>query len=70
MKLTKQIGLSGSDDLNHAVLLVGYGSLNGTEYWLIKNSWSTHWGDEGYLRIASAGNLCGVATSATYAVLS
>lgn len=35
----------------------------------VKNSWSTHWGEDGYVKISQKNNLCGVATAATYPVL-
>jgi cathepsin B len=35
----------------HAILIVGFGTENGTDYWTVKNSWSSYWGDNGYFRI-------------------
>merc|ERR1712129_83482 len=51
-----------SVDFDHAVVLVGYGTDNksGLSYWVLKNSWSSHWGEDGYMRIAQHGNICGV----------
>jgi C1A family cysteine protease len=60
---------SGEDDLDHAVLAVGYGTLRGEPYWLIKNSWSTYWGNDGYVLMSQKGNNCGVATSPTYVIM-
>ncbi|KAH8336330.1 hypothetical protein KR059_001797 [Drosophila kikkawai] len=57
--------------LTHSMLLVGFGTdpIRG-DYWLIKNSQGTSWGEEGYLRLArNAGNMCGVASLAQYPVI-
>ncbi|KAM8920975.1 cathepsin S [Pelodytes ibericus] len=58
---------SCTQDVNHGVLAVGYGNLDGKDFWLIKNSWGERYGDSGYVRIArNHGNLCGVASYPSY----
>uniref|UniRef100_A0AAY4D9D5 Cathepsin 12 n=1 Tax=Denticeps clupeoides TaxID=299321 RepID=A0AAY4D9D5_9TELE len=58
------------NNLSHAVLLVGYGSEGGRDYWIIKNSWGTGWGEGGYMRMVRNGsNTCGIASYALYPVV-
>ncbi|KAE8723433.1 Senescence-specific cysteine protease SAG12 [Hibiscus syriacus] len=57
--------------LDHGVTAVGYGtSEDGTDYWLVKNSWGTGWGEEGYIRmqrnIKAKEGLCGIAMDSSY----
>ncbi|CAI0433297.1 unnamed protein product [Linum tenue] len=58
-------------DLDHGVAVVGYGtSEDGTKYWLVRNSWGTSWGDQGYIKmqrdVSAKEGLCGIAMSASY----
>lgn len=53
---------NGPGDVNHAVVAVGYGTdSEGVDYWIVKNSWGTSWGNQGYFNIKRGVNMCGVA---------
>ena len=52
--------------MDHAVLVVGYGTKDGEDYWKVKNSWGTGWGDQGYFYLKRGSNMCGVASYAAY----
>lgn len=46
--------------INHAVLVVGYDRERNKDYWLVKNSWGTAWGDRGYVKMARGKRLCAI----------
>ena len=56
----------GYYDLDHCVQLVGYNAEQGNGYWLVRNSWNTNWGEEGYIYLEMGSNVCGVADEATF----
>ncbi|KAI7745197.1 hypothetical protein M8C21_020075 [Ambrosia artemisiifolia] len=61
-----------SINLDHAVLIVGYDSKDGVDYWIIKNSWGTSWGMDGYMymarNIGDSNGLCGINMLASYPI--
>lgn len=55
--------------LDHGVLVVGYGTDSGKQYWKVKNSWGSSWGEEGYIRMergTGGAGMCGVASLPSY----
>ncbi|XP_031253607.1 cysteine proteinase COT44 [Pistacia vera] len=59
--------------LDHGVVVVGYGTENGEDYWLVRNSWGTDWGESGYIKlqrniVETYTGKCGIAMEASYPV--
>ncbi|KAB1220320.1 Cysteine proteinase RD21a [Morella rubra] len=57
--------------LDHGVAAVGYGTENGVDYWIVRNSWGANWGEAGYIRmernvVGTATGKCGIAMEASY----
>jgi len=62
--ITKNCGNS----LDHCVQLTGWGVDQGVNYWSVRNSWGTSWGEEGYIRVVMGKDMCGIAQEATTSI--
>jgi len=58
-----------SNQLDHCVQLVGYDMTNATPFWIVRNSWGTDWGENGYIRLQYVQDTCGCADEATSAII-
>ena len=54
---------------NHAVVIVGWGNLNGINFWIVRNSWGSHWGENGYFLIERGVNKCKIETYPAYVLV-
>lgn len=56
-------------DVNHAVLLTGYGEEESVKFWNIKNSWGPAWGNKGYFKMEKDVNMCAIAQCNSYPLI-
>ena len=68
---TDACGNTRGKDLNHAVNLVGYDidAVTGTEYWILRNSWSDNWGEKGFFRVEMGDRDCGISIDLSYPII-
>lgn len=61
-----------SNNMDHSVTAVGFGkdNITGLEYYIVKNSWGTSWGDKGFIKIArNKNNMLNISSDASYALV-
>uniref|UniRef100_A0AC34Q3U1 Peptidase C1A papain C-terminal domain-containing protein n=1 Tax=Panagrolaimus sp. JU765 TaxID=591449 RepID=A0AC34Q3U1_9BILA len=57
------------DSIDHAIVIIGYGTANGIDYWIVRNTWGTSWGESGYVRIKRNINYCNLETYPFFPVI-
>jgi cathepsin X len=60
--------LTGDLDVTHEISIVGFGEENGTPFWLVRNSWGTHWGLDGFMKIVRGKNNMAIESDCAWAV--
>merc|ERR1719327_1692239 len=58
-------GSMAADEQDHCVMAVGFNTTAAKPYWIVRNSWASTWGEEGYIYLEMAKNTCGLADDAT-----
>jgi len=52
--------VTGAEEGGHAIKILGWGTENGEDYWLVANSWNNEWGDNGFFKILRGVDECGI----------
>ena len=58
---------TGDMEIVHDVSIVGYGVANNTKFWTVRNSWGSHWGEEGFFRVIRGVNNLNIETNCSWA---